>query len=335
MAECLVVATKRSEGDGRAMFSNLEARPASLLEAAIIAKRARKQAVQGDLLNAGAAGVRSRDVVNAAQNLQDGMLLLPRQAQAVALPIVQLGEIAKRGINNSDISRKAPSNAPFDIRPIRKGEVATYPALWRHDANRERYMIVQPDTCAEVRAGYKAKAVSTWDRTASRLQINQDFRLNSQSLAMCRTLEKCLGGRAWPNVIPHDEEHEIPLLLWSNSTLGLILFWWQGTLQQTGRAILKISAIPDLPVLDPRALTKQQVEHCQYIYGRFKWRQFLPANEAYRDDTRQELDRELLFGMYSVLKLKPDLEDSLDLLRCQWCAEPSVHGGKRTRPQNV
>ena len=335
MAECLVVATKRNKGNTRAMFSNLDSRPASLLEAAIIAKRVRKQAVQGDLLNAGAAGVRSLDVVNAAQSLQEGLLMLPRQAQAVELPIVLLGEVAKRGLNNSDISRKAPSNAPFDIRPIRNGEVATYPALWRHNANRERQMIVQPDTCGDVRKGYKAKAKSTWDRTASRLQLNQDFRLNSQSLAMCRTPEKCLGGRAWPNVIPHDDKHEVPLLLWSNSTLGLILFWWQGTLQQTGRAILKISAIPDLPVLDPRALNEQQMEHCRDIYDRFKWKQFLPANEAYRDDTRYELDRELFFGMFSVLKLDLNLEDSLDLLRRQWCAEPSVHGGKRTRPQNV
>ena len=72
--------------------------------------------------------------------------------------------------------------------------------------------------------------------------------------------------------------------------------------------------------------------YCQDIYSRFKGRELLPANEAYRDNTRRELDRELLFGRFSVLKLDPDLEDSLDLLRRQWCAEPSVHGGKHTQP---
>ena len=59
------------------------------------------------------------------------------------------------------------------------------------------------------------------------LHSNLDFRLNSQSLAMCLTPEKCLGERAWPNVIPSKTQYEIPLLLWANSTLGLILFWWQ------------------------------------------------------------------------------------------------------------
>ena len=47
--------------------------------------------------------------------------------------------------------------------------------------------------------------------------------------------------------------------------------------------------------------------------------------------TRKDLDRELLFGITSVMKLDPDLEEGLDVLRKQWCAEPSVHGGKSTR----
>ena len=149
---------------------------------------------------------------------------------------------------------------------------------------------------------------------------------------MCLTPEKCLGGRAWPNVIPHEERHQIPLLLWCNSTLGLLMHWWRGAKQQSGRSIITVSVTSELIVLDPHALTEEQVEHCRDIYSRFKGRKFLPANEAYRDDARQELDRELLFGTSSVLKLDPDLEDSLNLLRRQWCAEPSVHGGKSTRP---
>ena len=48
MAECLVVATKRGGGNGRAVFSNLAARPSSLLEAAVVAKRAAEPAVLGD-----------------------------------------------------------------------------------------------------------------------------------------------------------------------------------------------------------------------------------------------------------------------------------------------
>ena len=101
--------------------------------------------------------------------------------------------------------------------------------------------------------------------------------------------------------------------------------------QQAGRAILTISALPNLPVLDPRKLTDRRLDHCRAIFDDLKDREFLPANEAWRDETRKALDRELLFGITSVLQLDLGLEKGLDLLRKQWCAEPSVHGGKGTR----
>ena len=90
-------------------------------------------------------------------------------------------------------------------------------------------------------------------------------------------------------------------------------------------------ALTDLPVLDPRTLTEGQMDHCRAIFDDLKDREFLPANEAWRDETRKALDRELLFGITSVLQLDLGLEEGLNLLRKQWCAEPSVHGGKRTR----
>ncbi len=333
IAECLVVARKMPPRNPLVSFINLDARPTSTLEALVTART--EPSIQGTIFDSGAAGARSDSVVRAAQALQRGQLQLPRGGHAINIPIIKLGTVADRGLHSLLINGyKPPVEGPFDIRAIRDDEIPTYPALWNHDANRERRLIVHPDTCGDVRTGYDEKAVSTWNRTVSRLHFNIDFRLNSQSFVMCLTPEKCLGGRAWPNVIPCNERHEIPLLLWGNSTLGLLMHWWKGTRQQAGRSIIKISAIPDLPVLDPRALAEAQMDHCRDIFARFKGRKFLPANEAYRDDTRQELDRELLFGKLSVLKLDADLEDLLDLLRRQWCAEPSVHGGKATRPKS-
>ena len=104
-------------------------------------------------------------------------------------------------------------------------------------------------------------------------------------------------GTAWPNVIPHNEQHVIPLLLWGNSTLGLLMHWWKGTRQQVGRSRITITALPDLSVLDPRALNQGQMDHCRAIFEDFKDKPLLPANEAYRDETRKALDRALLFGI--------------------------------------
>ena len=338
MAECLVVATKRPGSKSRAAYSNLAARPSSLLEAAVGAKKARSRAVPGDILAGGAAGVRSMSVIRAARDLEAGCLRLPRQVQAIQLPLVPLGTVAKRGLVHRDINGDFTNRdgtglarGPFVVRAIRSGEVPTYPMLWAHSAGRERRFVVPPDSCGDPRPNDDARAVERWNTAASRLHANLDFQLNSQSLAMCLTPEQCLGGRAWPNMIPHEQRYEIPLLLWANSTLGLILFWWHGTRQQQGRACITITNLPGLPVIDPRTLTEDQVDQCREIFDDLTDRDFLPANEAYRDEQRIALDRELLFGVASILKLDPALDEGLDLLRKQWCAEPSVHGGKGTR----
>ena len=338
MAECLVVATKRGRGNSRAAYSNLAARPSSLLKAAVESKNAMGRAVQGNILDAGAAGVRSMSVIQAVRNLEAGNLHLPRSPIAIKLPVVTLGTVAERGLVDRDINGgftdrdgTGPARGPFVVRSIRAGEVPTYPMLWAHSADRERRFVVLPDSCGDPRPDDEARATERWNYAASRLHANRDFRLNSQSLAMCLTPEKCLGGRAWPNIVPGDERHEIPLLLWCNSTLGLLMHWWKGTRQQMGRANMTITAIPDLPVLDPRTFTEGQTDHCLAIFDDLEDREFLPANEAWRDETRKALDRELLFGITSVLQLDPGLEEGLDLLRKQWCAEPSVHGGKGTR----
>ena len=154
---------------------------------------------------------------------------------------------------------------------------------------------------------------------------------------MCLTPEKCLGGTgvaerdsSGRRAAPRDPAAAVGAI----PPLGLlILFWWQGhDASRQGRSrINDHQAIPDLPVLDPRTLTDTQVDHCRAMFEDFKDKPLLPANEAYRDETRKALDRELLFGITSVLQLDPGLEEGLDLLRKQWCAEPSVHGGKGTR----
>ena len=134
MAECLVVATKRGRGRSSAAYSNLGARPSSLLEAAVEAKNVKGRAVQGNILDAGAAGVRSMSVIQAARNLEAGNLRLPRSSMAVKLPVVTLGTVAERGLVHRDINGgftdrngTGLARGPFVVRSIRADEVPTYP----------------------------------------------------------------------------------------------------------------------------------------------------------------------------------------------------------------
>ncbi len=353
MAEALVVATKKHTGRAgcaETLFVNLRHRPRSLAEAFEVARAVRHiapQARQGRLYvgdheaigtfiraplsQGGCASLRETTLADAALGLLEQTLRLPRGYSA-PLATTCLGAIGEKGLLHRDISGKTSNGAPrgpFDIVPIQG--IPQYPALWGHDAPRERSLVVQPDSEGEVRPGCDAHAVSVWKRTASRLHFNLDFRINSQSLTACLTPAKAIGGTAWPNFIPSQDEWILPLVLWANTTLGLLTFWWIGTRQQQGRARLTITQLPRLTVLDPRSLSQEQLAHAEEIFATFKGAEFLPANEAYRDDARQALDRAVLVDL---LHLPQAALEPLAILRDQWCAEPSVHGGKKTRIDN-
>ncbi len=168
-----------------------------------------------------------------------------------------------RDINGAEKTVKGPSKAwgnesnrggdafrgPFDIVSL-STETPTYPALWGHDAGRERTLVVEPDSEGRVRERCQDRAHEVW-QTATRLHFSLDFRLNSQSLAACLTPTSTLGGRAWPSFLMTDRRDETTTALWANTTLGLMLFWWFGTTQQAGRSNLTISRLPSLPALDP------------------------------------------------------------------------------------
>ena len=353
MAETIVVATKccaGRKGSGKTLFVNLHHRPHSLAEAFEMARAVRclsPQARQGRLCvgdresfgtyiraplsQGGCASLRETTLADAALGLSEEMLRLP-QGYATSFPATRLEAIGKKGLIDRDISGKTSNGAPrgpFEIIPIQG--VPQYPVLWGHDAKRERSLVVPPDSEGEVRPGCDNRAVTVWNATASRLHFNRDFQINSQSLTACLTPTKAIGGRAWPNFIPKQDEWTLPLVLWSNTTLGLLAFWWIGTRQQQGRACLTITQLPRLTVLDPRSLSQEQLAQAENIFERFKEKEFLPANEAYRDDARQALDRAVLV---ELLRLPEETLEPLAILRDQWCAEPSVHGGKKTRIDN-
>ena len=350
MAEVLVVATKqrdrRNKEPGETLFVNLYHRPRSLAEAFEIARavsRLSSEARQGrlrvgdrqtigtyiraPLSQGGCASLRETTLADTALGLVERMLRLP-QGYSTPLSTVHLGTIGKTGLLHRDISgtTNGSPRGPFEIIPIQG--VPQYPVLWGHDAQRERSLVVPPDSEGEVRPGCDAHAIEVWNITASQLHFNLDFQINSQSLTACITPAKTIGGRAWPNFIPAQDEWTVPLVLWANTTLGLLAFWWIGSRQQQGRAILTITQLPRLTVLDPRHLSEGQIAQAKDIFEAFKDAEFLPANEAYRDDTRKALDRAVLVDL---LRLPEATLEPLSILRDQWCAEPSVHGGKSTR----
>ena len=277
--------------------------------------------------------------------LLDGRLDLPRHG-SLKVPMARLGDLGTAGAGNAAIGVKPKSAgpiargtgayaAPFWIRDLEQTDerwrASSYPVLWAHNARsgRESRLVVAPDSYGEVRPGHEEQARRVWQITASRTHVNLEFRLNSQRIGACLTPIECIGGRAWPSFLAEAGAWQVPVVLWLNTTLGLIGRWWVGSRQQQGRSILSVGRIVDIPVLDCRALSGDMLSEASEIFARFRLRAFLPANEAYRDDARQDLDEAVLCDL---LGLPESILEPLGTLRQQWCREPTVHGGKPSRP---
>ena len=295
-------------------------------------------------------GVSNVELVVAATELSAGRLTLPRH-RVLEFPIRPIGRLGHRGLVDRDISGRNPDDSargPFDILSLSdrvEYSQASWPVLWSHDHRAETTMSVLPCSQGIERPGMREFALMVWEgRTSStgrpfagatRLHVNRDFRVNSQPMAACMTPDPAIGGRAWPSFQPtaenkaESENWEKALCVWLNSTLGLLGRWWVSNRQQKGRANLTVTTMGSIPVLDLRAISADQQQALAEVFDQFEHRAMLPANEAYRDEARQELDEAVLCG---VLDLPTTILDPLSTLRLQWCAEPSVHGGKKTQP---
>ena len=282
----------------------------------------------------GFAGIKDMDVARASYAMRRGEIVLPRYGKTIENKLVELGQLGVRGVGSQDIKDSTVYNGrhsrgPFKLEQVESGQLATYPILWAHNHTKETKLVVDTDRQLIPRQGQEVRAQNLWDNFAGRLCLNQDFRLTSQPLAACFTPKKALGGSAWPGFKCYNQSHEVTVLLFANTTLGLIAHWWTGSRQQKGRSRVTLQTAAEIVTIDPRQFTSKQFAIVDDIFDRFKAQDFLPANEAYRDTVRQKLDEAVFI---ELLGLDRKILESLDILRYKWCSEPSVHGGKSTRP---
>jgi hypothetical protein len=63
------------------------------------------------------------------------------------------------------------------------------------------------------------------------------------------TARKTIGGRAWLSIKLATVEQEKALVLWGNTSLGLLMRWWHSNKQQSGRGSIGKQALHTLPIL--------------------------------------------------------------------------------------
>ena len=88
---------------------------------------------------------------------------------------------------------------------------------------------------------------------------------------------------------------------------------------------------PSLPILDFRALTDEQLVMAELIFDEFRDKELKPAYLTDADPNRALLDRRVICDL---LGFDEEIYVGVRRLAAKWCAEPSVHGGKK-RPKGA
>ena len=260
------------------------------------------------------------------------------QSEIVDIPLTAVAKIGEIGPYHADINGDTSTGGirgPFDIFPITPNSVPTYPVLWSHDAERERTLLFEADSEGFPRQGSGSgeqtivdlKVATVWN-TASHCHFNRDFRFNSQSTGMQFTPRKTIGGHAWLSIGLSSVDQEKALVLWANTSLGLLLHWWHANKQQSGRGRIGKKMLHTLPILDVTALEPKLLAEAVKLFDAMCEQPLLPLHEIDSDPIRKELDEAFA---RNVLKLPEPIFRSggpLELLRMKLSQEPSIRGSK-------
>ena len=160
---------------------------------------------------------------------------------------------------------------------------------------------------------------------ASRLQVSDNTRLNSQPTTACITPHPTVAGKGWAAVKTRRADYEKPLALWLNTTMGLITYWSASNQTQNGRCYASLTALKNLPVPDLRQMRQKQVDRMNAIFDGMAHLELMPASHAWHDPVRLDIDR---LTLETLLDGEGTSGPSLAATRTKWCLEPTVQGRK-------
>lgn len=239
------------------------------------------------------------ELVRANWLLRQGKLVLPgaRTAHDVQLcPLEKLGELGPDGRDIHDGFTHGTSRT-------------SYAAFWNHDADTVVTMAQHPNEFLSPRsrpaAGRPRRPASLlWPR-ASHLMVAVRLRFNTHRLVAVRLSQEGLSNVWYPlKLIDSDESHERVLLLWLNSSLGLLLLAGHRVPTQGAWVQFKKPTWDPMPVLDIGKLSKRQLKQLSTGYDSVANEKLEPLPRMDTDPIREEID-DLLSHVLGLPSLAP------------------------------
>ena len=218
----------------------------------------------------------------------------------------------------------------FDPLTAVESPAASHPALWAAQSQSQTTILTLPTHDGTVFTRDVRQRRQMIDQRSEAF-ISRTLRTTSQALAAAKTLNPVMGGRAWTSLICDDDDVKSALLIWCNSTLGLLIRNCYAQTTQQGRATMQVRALANFPVPDftedspsgehARNVARNTIEELSTL-------QMQPVSYAFRDGNRHRIDEVVL----EMLGLDDDevVARTINTIRAHLCREPSVHGGSPT-----
>ena len=339
LSEVLIIATRRSgkkvPGGRRIHYVNLWRNPAGITDAnltaqAIAASRGRgfeshdiqtttvrinEQGV-GQIVGLPAAATYDRwyggqfsrgDLLRGALTLINGHCVsipgtttrrrepLTRTTPSALVPLCRLNELGVIGPDRRDMW---DGFNPTD-------EDTGYAMVENHDTEFRKGLVAQVnkylEPLEEPRSGRRLKSHQALWSMAGQLLIAERLRLNTARVVAMRSERPVLSNVWWP-FKTYDADWDKPLALWFNSSLGILAMLAVRTSTEGGWVALKKAELAELSVLDPRALTPEQLEALSGLFDEMVEAEFRRLPEMAECPARRALDD----GLSRILNL-PDM----------------------------
>jgi hypothetical protein len=340
LSEVLFIARKRTKPkDARTKYVNLWRNPRSIHEALDLATRIADEASPVDIASTGFTSIPSPSgklgeiftapCPKAEENwsgalfaqtelfrtywfLQNNSLRITGQKKAHPLPLCPLSSLGDLGYDRRDI---------HDAFEVSYEDWSPHPAFWGHEAQKVRTISQEPSAhlIPRTKAAKNRKlkdASAVWSKSARVLLVERLWPITHHVLAV-GFKEQVLGNTWWAfKGQKISAAQEKALLLWLNSSLGLLLYFGRRVTTRSAWMQMKKPAWLAMPVLDVHQLKPDELSKLAKLYDKVSKQQLAPLAQLSTDAVRISIDDALC----AVLGL-PDLKP----VREQLCREPGLN----------
>jgi N-6 DNA methylase len=246
--------------------------------------------------------LRAHWAIDTEHNLQ-----LPGDSNKYPINLCRLDALGGLGYDARDI---------FDAFDVDKTATvwSPYPAFWNHDADKVVTIAQKPNATLLARTeaipGRKLKdAAAIWSKAGKVLLVSR-LRTNTHKVIAVGHPKKVLGNTWWAfDDSKINEKQKKALLLWINSTLGILSYYGRRAITQGAWMQMKKPAWSSMMVLDVRALSKSTLSELAKAYDSVAKKELAPISQLNLDPVRLEIDT----AICKALKL-PDLGPVRELL---------------------